>query len=214
MLKRSSSSPVRTGPLKGLNGPPPPAPPALDEEPDCHGFPPPPPLVLRDIVGGGVLLEFEFKFEFEEAAAVIDSADVGVGREEVAAEYESLENMLSNPLPPLPAPTESEETLAHSNPPLPGLPPLATLPTPPLKLGLDPILGGGGNAWMREYPAARPWGRLWPGAWDWRARVEGERVVWGFRWGMVPVVVVVLLVEGWEMRLWWYAMSEEGSWRV
>jgi hypothetical protein len=75
---------------------------------------------------------------------------------------------------------------------------------------------------MREYPAARPWGRLWPGAWDWRARVEGERAVWGFRcavwegWeGLLLLLweVLLLLLLLWEVRLWWYAMSEEG-WRV
>ena len=89
--------------------------------------------------------------------------------------------MLSRPLPvPAPLPTSGAAVPGgarpnHSNPPVPGLPGLPT----PLKAGLGPMLGGGGRAWIREYPAARPWGRLWPGAWDWRARVEGEREACG-----------------------------------
>jgi len=43
MLNRSSSSPVTTGPLKGLNGP----------EPECQFFPP---LELRIIIGDTAVL--------------------------------------------------------------------------------------------------------------------------------------------------------------
>ena len=200
MLNKSSSSPVRTGPFKGLNGSTPP--------PD-HGFPP---LGLRAIVAAaaGVVVDGPAEGAFElllvVEVAVIESADgcCVLGRE-VAAEYDNLENILSNPLFP-PALAESGVVVAvavvdtigprldHSKfPPIvPGLllPPPG-LPTP-LKLGLGPILGGGGRAWMREYPAAKPCGRLCPGACDWRARVEGDRAVWGwFRCGLLLVVAVV-----------------------
>jgi hypothetical protein len=77
-------------------------------------------------------------------------------------------------------------------------------------------LGNGGRAWMREYPAARPWGRLWPGACAWRARVLGERrwvllLLWWWWWSrssglavevvLGPMVEVVLL-EGMGRVVW------------
>jgi hypothetical protein len=137
MLNRSSSSPVRTGPLNGLNGPP-----------DCHGFPP---LGVRVVVVGGGTAGGALGLVED----VMDSADGCVGRE-AAAEYESLENILSNPppFPPAAVPGVLKSgvggvafgpRLNHSIPPVPGLP-LPTL----LRLGLGPIFGGGGKAWIRE----------------------------------------------------------------
>ena len=68
------------------------------------------------------------------------------------------------------------------------------------------IMGGGGRAWILEYPAARPCGRLWPGAWAWRARVDGDSA---FRRSSVsPVYIPVLpgmgrpmVAEVWDWML-------------
>jgi len=149
MLNRSSSSPVRTGPLSGLSGPPPPA-----DVPDCHGFPL---LGLRVMTGTLASGAFEL-VEFE---AVKESIDGCMGRE-VAAEYDSLESILSKPVPPLPPVPVPIVAFGSgvvvlvgpkpndSNPLVPGLPSrLPGLPTP-LKLGLGPKFAGGGRAWMRE----------------------------------------------------------------
>jgi hypothetical protein len=52
------------------------------------------------------------------------------------------------------------------------------------------IMGGGGRAWILEYPAARPWGRLCPGAWAWSARVDGDSAF--LRSSVSPAYIPVL----------------------
>ena len=80
------------------------------------------------------------------------------GREAMAEYGEAREHFFRPLPPPAPFPTSGATVSVgagpnHSNPPVPGLPTL-----PKARLGL--MLGGGGSAWMWEYPAARPWGRL------------------------------------------------------
>lgn len=87
---------------------------------------------------------------------------MGVARAAAAAEYDSLENMESKPDT---LPLGGEAADAHPPyGPLPGMPAPSKPGGVPLpKMLADPgeaKLGGGGRAWMREYPAARPCGRL------------------------------------------------------